>query len=72
MTHPVSLPPKPIGQRLSLKIVEKKIVRGGGWTSPAEQVQTTSRQLLNPTWDSRSPNLLYSTVGFRCAYDVVP
>ncbi len=50
----------------------EKIVRGGGWTSPAEQVQTTSRQLLNPTWDSRSPNLLYSTVGFRCAYDVVP
>ncbi|MFO7678863.1 MAG: SUMF1/EgtB/PvdO family nonheme iron enzyme [Chloroflexota bacterium] len=50
----------------------EKVVRGGGWTSPAPQLRTSNRQPLTPTWENLDSERIFSTVGFRCAYDDQP
>jgi formylglycine-generating enzyme required for sulfatase activity/archaellum biogenesis ATPase FlaH len=50
----------------------EKVLRGGGWTSPAEEIRTTSRINAAPIWGNINSDREYSTIGFRCAYDVSP
>ena len=47
----------------------EKVVRGGGWTSPAADITTYTRLAKSPIWRDINRNREYSTIGFRCAYD---
>lgn len=47
----------------------EKVVRGGGWTSPATDITTYTRLSKRPIWQNINRNREYSTIGFRCAYD---
>lgn len=49
---------------------KEKVLRGGGWTSPAADLETTTRLNASPVWRDINTNREYSTFGFRCAYDV--
>jgi iron(II)-dependent oxidoreductase len=48
----------------------EKVLRSGGWTSPAENIRTTTRLNAPPIWRNINSNREYSRIGFRCAYDV--
>jgi formylglycine-generating enzyme required for sulfatase activity len=48
----------------------EKVLRGGGWTSPSEALKTSTRQNAAPIWNNINNDWEYSTIGFRCAYDV--
>ncbi|MBE2221013.1 MAG: SUMF1/EgtB/PvdO family nonheme iron enzyme [Anaerolineae bacterium] len=50
----------------------EKVVRGGGWTSPGEELRTSTRLNAPPIWQDINSNREYSTIGFRCAYDITP
>ncbi len=52
--------------------IGKKVLRGGGWVSPAEDITTYTRLDKNPIWQNINNNREYSQIGFRCAYDVTP
>jgi formylglycine-generating enzyme required for sulfatase activity len=51
---------------------QEKVLRGGGWTSSTEEIRTTSRTNAAPVWGNINSDREYSTIGFRCAYDVSP
>ena len=48
----------------------EKVLRGGGWTSPAERIRTTTRLNAAPIWRDINSNREYSRIGFRCADDL--
>jgi len=50
----------------------QKVIRGGGWTSPAADLRTSRRIGLPPAFSDVDNSLLYWGVGFRCARDVQP
>ncbi|MBK8985383.1 MAG: SUMF1/EgtB/PvdO family nonheme iron enzyme [Chloroflexi bacterium] len=50
----------------------QKVIRGGGWTSPAGDLRTARRVGLPPVVNIDENSLLYWSVGFRCARDVQP
>ena len=47
-----------------------KVVRGGGWTNPAENLRTSARMEMLPAWRLIHTHSNFESVGFRCAYDV--
>ncbi|MEM7113488.1 MAG: SUMF1/EgtB/PvdO family nonheme iron enzyme [Chloroflexota bacterium] len=59
------------GSAYNNSIEGARVVRGGGWTSPASNLHTYTRHHLNPDINQeRNADLIYWDVGFRCVVDI--